>query len=81
MPEPIFTVHARDMLKEREILVEWVLAVIIAPDEKIVGSDRNTHYFKSLSVRENRILHVVVNETAEPNRIVTLFFDRRRRKK
>ena len=81
MPEPIFTVHASDMLKEREIPAEWVLDVINAPDEKNLSSDGNTHYFKSLPERENRILHVVVNETVEPNRIVTLFLDRRRRTK
>jgi hypothetical protein len=81
MPEPIFTVHARDMLKEREIPEQWVLDAINAPDEKSIGSDGNAHYFKSSPESENRILHVVVNEFVEPNRIVTLFLDRRRRQK
>jgi predicted component of viral defense system (DUF524 family) len=81
MPEPIFTIHARDMLKEREILEQWVLNAISMPDEKSIESDGNMHYFKSLLERENRILHVVVNEGVEPNRIVTLFLDRRRRTK
>ena len=81
MPEYIFTVHARDMLKEREIDEQWALQAINIPEEKSVGSDGNIHYFKSLAERENRILHIVVNETVEPNRIVTLFLDRRRRMK
>jgi len=81
MPEPVFTTHARDMLKEREIPEQWVLDAIRLPDEKSIEGDGNTHYFKSLPERENRILHVVVNESVEPNRIVTLFLDRRRRTK
>jgi len=81
MLEPIFTAHARDMLKERGIPEQWVVQAINEPDEKNIGNDGNMHYFKSIPDRENRILHVVVNETVEPNRIVTLFLDRRRRTK
>lgn len=79
MADYVFTLHARDMLKEREIPEQWVLDAISVPDEKSIESDGNTHYFKSLSERENRVLHIVVNETTEPSRIVTLFLDRRRR--
>lgn len=78
MPEYTFTTHARDMLREREIREQWALAAIDKPDEKSMGKDGNMHYFKSLPERENRVLHVVVNETAKPNLIVTLFLDRRR---
>ena len=38
MPEPIFSLHARDMLKERDIPEEWVLRTIKAPEEKGVGA-------------------------------------------
>ena len=79
MPEYTFTVHARDMLRDREISEEWVSQAVNLPDEKNIGKDGNVHYFKSLPERENQVLHVVVNETAKPNRIVTLFLDRRRR--
>ena len=81
MPEYVFTTHARDMLREREIPEQWVLNAIGEPDEKSMESDGNVHYFKTLSERDNRVLHIVVNETVEPNRIVTLFLDRRRRLK
>jgi len=81
MPDYIFTTHARDMLKERNILEQWVLQTINEPDEKDFGTDGNTHYYRSLVERESRTLHVVVNETITPNRIVTLFLDRRRRTK
>ncbi len=80
MPEPIFTSHARDMLKERDIPEEWVLQAVKNPDTKSAGADENTHYFKSIPERGNRVLHVIVNETVEPNRIVTLFLDKRARR-
>jgi len=81
MPEYTFTVHARDMLREGDIPEEWVLQAVNLPDEKNMGKDGNMHYFKSLPEPVNRVLHVVINETVEPNRIVTLFLDRRRRAK
>ena len=80
MPNHSFTIHAQDMLKERDILEKWVLQTIKAPDEKISGDDGNMHYFKSIPERGNRVLHVVVNESVEPNRIVTLFLDKRARR-
>jgi hypothetical protein len=80
MPEHVFTAHAKDMLKERGILEEWVLQAIQDADQKKLGNDGNVHYFKLLPERENHILHVVVNETAKTSRIVTLFLDRRERK-
>ena len=43
------------------------------------GDDDNTHYSKAIVERENRILHVVINASVDPNCIVTVFFDRRLR--
>lgn len=77
----IFTTHARDMLKERNILEQWVLQALDSPEDANVGNDGNMHYFRSIPECENRVLHVVVNEFVEPNRIITVFFDRRRRNK
>lgn len=47
------------------------------PDETNMGNDGNMHYTKAIQERDGQILHVVVNPTVQPNRIVTLFFDRR----
>ena len=80
MPEYLFSIHAKDMLKERDILEEWVLQTVNNPDKKNSGDDGNMHYFKSIPERGNRVLHVIVNETVEPNRIVTLFLDKRARR-
>ena len=77
MPEFEFTVHARDMLAERKIPEDWVWRVVNQPDETHIGDDGNMHYNKAIQERDGRILHVVVNPTVQPNRIVTLFFDRR----
>jgi hypothetical protein len=46
MSEYRFTAHARDMLKEREILEQWVLQTIDNPDNKKPGKDGNIHYFR-----------------------------------
>jgi hypothetical protein len=39
------------------------------------------HYIKTIGERDGQSLHVVVNTDIHPNRIVTLFFDRRPREK
>jgi len=44
MPEYLFSNHAKDMLKERDILEEWVLQTINNPDQKNSGDDGNIHY-------------------------------------
>jgi len=69
--------HAKDMLFERNILEEWVWRTINTPSKKRKGSDDNMHYTKPIKEREGRVLHVVVNQNVQPNRIVTIFFDRR----
>ena len=74
MPEYTFTAHAKDMLREREILEQWVLQAINVPDEKSMGDDGNMHYFKSLRERENRFLHVVVNETPNQTALLPYFW-------
>ena len=73
--------HAKEMLTERNIPEEWVWRTINSPDSKETGTDKNTHYTKAIEENESRVLHVVVNENAEPHRIVTVFFDRRLRRK
>jgi len=72
-----FTVHARDMLTERKIPEDWVLRVLNQPNKKYMSDDGNIHYTKAIQEYDGRILHVIVNPNSQPNRIVTLFFDRR----
>ena len=81
MPDLEFSKHAKYMLPRRKILEEWVWRVINTPDKKQRGEDDNLHYTKTIREKEGRVLHVVVNTHVQPNRIVTVFFDRRLGKK
>lgn len=72
--------HTQDMLKERNISEEWVWRTIENPDWKNVGADDNVHYFKKIPEHGERVLHVVVNPFLSPNKVVTVFFDRRARR-
>jgi hypothetical protein len=76
-----FSAHAKDMLEERGIPEAWVWQAIRSPDHVETSKDGNTHYLKAIEEFEGRILRVVVNVKAEPHRIVTVFFDRRLRRK
>jgi hypothetical protein len=73
--------HAKDMLRERNIREEWVWRTLDNPDNRRIGADQNMHYTKAINEFDMRILRVVVNQNASPNRIVTIFFDRRLSKK
>lgn len=72
--------HSRDMLKERNILEEWVWQTLNNPERKGTGTDNNIHYFKSIPEHGERVLHVVVNPLVPPKKIVTVFFDRKARR-
>jgi hypothetical protein len=76
-----FSKHAQEMLVERNIREEWVWRTLNAFDNKEIGTDNNLHYTKSIEENESRILRVVVNPSVEPARIVTIFFDRRLKRK
>ena len=82
MVDVTLSAHARDMLKEREIPEEWVMLAINSADKSEKGAvDNNWHYIKSIPEREDRILRVVVNQEVSPYRVVTVFFDRRLRRR
>ncbi len=72
--------HTQDMLKERNILEDWVKRTFDKPDWENIGKDNNIHYFKSITEHEGRILHVVVNPHVSPKKVVTVFFDRKARR-
>jgi ABC-type ATPase with predicted acetyltransferase domain len=72
--------HTTDMLKEREIPEEWVQRTLDNPEWENVEKDNNVHYFRSIEERGGRILHVVVNPHVLPQKVITVFFDRRARR-
>ena len=63
------TQHAADVLEVRRIPTEWM---------ERVDADLQ-HRLGRIRESENRVLRVIVNPTATPPRIVTVYFDRRRK--
>ncbi|VAW43153.1 hypothetical protein MNBD_CHLOROFLEXI01-2898 [hydrothermal vent metagenome] len=80
MPLFEFSAHAKIMLRERRISEEWVWRTLETPSKKKKGKDGNMHYTKPIRERDGRVLRVVINSYVNPQRIVTVFFDRRLRK-
>ena len=63
----------------RAIQMEWITQTLYEP-EMIMDDPQDPdcrHFLKRIRQRNNRALRVVVNTKAAPNRIVTVFFDRR----
>ena len=83
MKDYIYTEHATDMLKEREIKEKWIKETLKIPDTKETKADGTVHYIKKIEEYGDRFLRVIVNPKIAPQKIVTLFFDRtlRRQKK
>jgi hypothetical protein len=78
----IFTRHAEDMLKEREIDREWVRNTIeepdtIAPDLKRPGV---LLAFRQIPERGGRVLRVAHVRSNAEVKVLTVFFDRQRTK-
>lgn len=77
MPDFEISSHAREMLKERNIAEEWLWRVLQHPDKTKLGEDGNRHFYKAIRERNGKVLLIVINPNVQPNRIITLFFDRR----
>ena len=72
------TKHAQKVLDEREIQVEWLERTLsdpelVLPDPEEAMVDRR---FRRIPEFDGRVLRVVVNTSVEPNRVVSVFFDR-----
>ena len=67
-----------DAVLERNIHKEWIFKTIAEPDYTEEGlEDDNIHYIRAISEYGGRFLRVVINPNVFPERIVTVFFDRR----
>lgn len=80
MIEYEFSEHAYDMLRERNIPEAWVKLAIEDPEKKEPKHDGTVHYIRAVEQYGGRYLHVVVNPDVKPQRIITVFFDRRIRR-
>ena len=66
-------------MAEREINVEWVERTLDAPE--LIVPDPNDpaieRCFRRIPEFDERVLRVAVNRTVEPQRVVSVFFDRK----
>ena len=75
------TEHARKVLVERQIPVEWLERalhepVLSEPDPNDASLERR---YRPITEFDGPVLRVVVNISVEPVRVVSVFFDRRMR--
>ena len=77
----IYTKHFCQMLCERSINEEWVERTIKTPDKTESKKDGTQHFLKQIPEYGNRWLRIVVDTTVSPEKGITIFFDRRMRRK
>ena len=73
------TKHARKAIAERAIPVEWVERTLSAPELSRPDPDDASveRRFRRIPEFGGRVLRVAVNTAVEPNRVVSVFFDRK----
>lgn len=86
MPDSVayeLSAHAETVMAEREILEAWVARVLNHPErsETDITDPLLRHALGRVAERDDRVLRVIYNETVEPWRVVTAFFDRAMRGK
>jgi hypothetical protein len=74
----LLTNHASVVLRERDISEEWVRRVLTHPHLRLPDAEDPDlfHALAPIAEREDRVLRVVYNETKDPWRVVTAYFDR-----
>ena len=72
------TQHAKDMLQERGIALEWLARVLDNPvtTHPDPTDDTLEHRLGKIAEFSNRVLRVVVNIKVKPARVITAYFDR-----
>jgi len=72
------TQHARKVLEERGIQVEWMERTLSNPECVLpdLGDPEVERLFRRIPEFGGRVLRVAVNTAVAPNRVVSVFFDR-----
>lgn len=75
----ILTQHAQEMLAKRGIEVAWLERAVVAPAMVLPDPVDPTLEQRFVKIPEHgdRVLKVVVNKIASPERVVSVYFDRR----
>ena len=78
----ILSVHAKQVLAERNIELGWLEAALSEPERSMPDPDDASaeRRFRAIPERGGRILRVVCREGRDTIYIVTVFFDRRARR-
>ncbi|MFQ6028865.1 MAG: DUF4258 domain-containing protein [Dehalococcoidia bacterium] len=77
----VLTQHAADVLAKRRIPLEWVERTIRTPErvEADEVDDELEHRLAQIPEYGNRVLRVIVNRVTNPERVITVYFDRNMR--
>lgn len=75
------TIHAQQVIAARQISLEWIARVLAAPQmTEPDNEDPELHHaLGRIPEQGDRVLRVVYNQTTEPWRIITVYFDRTQR--
>jgi uncharacterized DUF497 family protein len=75
----VLTQHAKDMLTKRRIDVAWIEKAVDSPNLVVPDPLDTTLEQRFVKIPEygGRVLKVVVNKMASPERVVSAYFDRR----
>ncbi|HEV7277752.1 MAG TPA: DUF4258 domain-containing protein [Devosiaceae bacterium] len=78
----LLTDHARTVIEERELDLEWVETTARSPEWEQADLTRPgiVRRFRAIPERDGRILRVALVETPQEIRIPSAFLDRRARK-
>lgn len=70
--------HAEDVIREREIRLEWVNEALTHPAkmEPDPADGELVHALRPIAEHDGRVLRVIYNRTRTPLHIVTVYFDR-----
>jgi len=73
------TQHARDVMEERQILIAWLERVLTNPaliEPSLTDSELESRFAK-IPEFGDRVLRVVVNTQVVPERVASVYFDRK----
>jgi hypothetical protein len=73
------TQHTRDVIEERQISIDWLERVLASPAfiEASITDPELESRFAKIPEFGNRVLRVVVNTQVVPERVVSVYFDRK----
>jgi hypothetical protein len=74
-----YSLHAQEVMENRNIKMEWVERVLSSPSVKKSISKDEIHFYGQIDEYESRCLKAVINP--EKKVIVTVYFDRGMRKR